>query len=52
MSQALAGLNNLNVGPGTSRENVPSSRADLSMTGICEAIPCVLTSQSRLGAAQ
>jgi AraC-like DNA-binding protein len=34
----------------SSRENVPSSRADLSMTGTCGAIPWVLTSQSRLAA--
>src|SRR5262245_1049915 len=32
-----------------SRENVPSSRADLSMTGTCGAIPWVLTSQSEVG---
>src|SRR5882672_10258388 len=30
----------------SSREKVPSSRFDLSMTGTCGAIPCSLTSQS------
>src|SRR3984885_5362618 len=33
----------------SSRENVPSSRCDLSMTGTCGAIPCWLTSPIEVG---